>query len=94
MYIVADYSVQSIIVKILSRDGRHPLHMIAEEDSKELEKSDLSEQVKRWVSVGLGEDNTKAMLLDDLSKDVNTSDGYWWTLDPIDGTKGIIFISK
>jgi 3'(2'), 5'-bisphosphate nucleotidase len=88
---IADYGSQAITCKLIRERFPHDT-IVAEEDSKELRRPDRSrilEQVTNYVN---------AFVPDSSSEDVcswidfssNSITDRFWTLDPIDGTKGFL----
>lgn len=88
---IADYCSQAIICKILKTSFPNE-NIIAEEDSGELRKDEnlsVLEQITNYVNHFIPNSTPKEICswIDLSSKD--TSDRFW-TLDPIDGTKGFL----
>jgi 3'(2'), 5'-bisphosphate nucleotidase len=88
---IADYGSQAIICKLIKE--RFPEDtIVAEEDSRELRRADRSnvlEQVKQYVNAFLRTSSSKEVCSwIDFSSDSITD--RFWTLDPIDGTKGFL----
>jgi len=87
---VADYGSQAIICKfLLTNFPEDPV--VAEEDANELEGDPLN-KVTNHVKQSIGDDSITP---DDVTKWINhgngtTNTGRFWTLDPIDGTKGFL----
>lgn len=88
---IADYGSQAIICKLI-REAFPEDPIIAEEDSSELRKPDHSvilEQVRDYVSeIFSGTSTEEVCSWIDLS--THTIKDRFWTLDPIDGTKGFL----
>ncbi|NWF94230.1 MAG: 3'(2'),5'-bisphosphate nucleotidase [Syntrophaceae bacterium] len=88
---IADYGSQAIICKFL-REAFPADPIVAEEDSAELrrpERSRILEQVTRYVNQLIpGSSAEEICSWIDLSSQVVTD--RFWTLDPIDGTKGFL----
>lgn len=88
---IADYGSQAIICKLI-REAFPEDPIIAEEDSSELRKPDHSvilEQVRDYVSeIFPGTSTEEVCSWIDLS--THTIKDRFWTLDPIDGTKGFL----
>ncbi len=88
---IADYGSQAIICKLIRE--RFPNDtIVAEEDSRELRRPDRSnilEQVTNYVNVFISSSSPEEVCSwIDLSSDSITD--RFWTLDPIDGTKGFL----
>ena len=90
---IADYAAQAIVNKHLFQYLGSDQKMVAEEDSTNLKKStnsELLEEVIRNVEEIIGvSDSTEILDLIDRGNHDASSDRYW-TLDPVDGTKGFI----
>lgn len=88
---IADYGSQAIVCKLIREAFPEDL-IIAEEDSSELRKPDHSvilEQVRDYVSeIFPGTSTEEVCSWIDLS--THTIKDRFWTLDPIDGTKGFL----
>jgi 3'(2'), 5'-bisphosphate nucleotidase len=88
---IADYGSQAIICKMI-RDSFPNDAIIAEEDSKELRRTDHSKILEQVT------DNVRAFFPTSSSKEVcswidfssNSITDRFWALDPIDGTKGFL----
>ena len=88
---IADYGSQAIICKLIRQ--RFPDDtIVAEEDSRELRRADRSnilEQVTQYVNAFVRTSSSKEVCSwIDFSSDSITD--RFWTLDPIDGTKGFL----
>ena len=88
---VADYGSQAVICKII-RDAFPEDPIVAEEDSKELSKPEHAEilsQVAHYVSA-----STPRISPREVCQWIDLGSGSisvrYWTLDPIDGTKGFL----
>ena len=88
---VADYAIQALIAYSLQRATRSPLLLAGEEDSNSLRSDDtLAKAVTECVGETLSGITTSEVLdTIDLGNHDATSERYW-TLDPIDGTKGFL----
>ena len=89
---VADYAAQAVIARHLA-DTLGTLTMVGEEDAstlREADRSALREEVAAAARV-VWADATSAEVLDaiDLGNHDASAERYW-TLDPIDGTKGFL----
>ncbi len=88
---IADYGSQAIICKLI-RERFPDDPIVAEEDSKELRRPDRSkilEQVTRYVNAYVTTSSPEEVCSwIDFSSDSITD--RFWTLDPIDGTKGFL----
>jgi len=88
---VGDFAAQAITAQMLAeefpRDG-----LVAEESATELrvpEGTVLLEEVTRFVNSMLPEANT-ASVCDWIDRGTAVAEGRYWTMDPIDGTKGFL----
>ena len=88
---VADFASQATVSAILPENSR----LVAEEDASYLrpvEHAALRAAVVEHVSNGLGQDVDQAQVLDWIDRGGRHEDAKtlnrFWTLDPIDGTKG------
>ena len=90
---IADFAAQAVVCAELT-DSLGSIEMIGEEESDDLrapEASELLEAVVGLVASQRGDAVSNAAVLDWIS--VGSSDGStsrYWTLDPIDGTKGFL----
>lgn len=90
---VADFAAQAVVCAELN-DALGPIDMVGEEDSNDLradERSDLRDGVVRLVRGQRGDAVSESSVIDWIS--VGSADGTserYWTLDPIDGTKGFL----
>ncbi|NOZ55255.1 MAG: 3'(2'),5'-bisphosphate nucleotidase [Calditrichaeota bacterium] len=90
---IADYGAQALIIHTL-RQAFPADPIVAEEDAEDLRTAQGSELLAKVVDkvqeVAPGLD--KASILDaiDSGKHTGGSSGRFWTLDPIDGTKGFL----
>ena len=90
---VADFAAQAVVCATLS-DALGPIDMVGEEDSSDLRSADratLLDGVTDLVGRERGADATRAQVLDWIA--IGSADGSserYWTLDPIDGTKGFL----
>ncbi len=88
---VADYGAQAIICKMI-RERFPKDSIVAEEDSKELRNpthSNILEQVTHFVNLFIPNSSPQEICSwIDFSSNLITD--RFWTLDPIDGTKGFI----
>ena len=90
---VADFASQATVSAILPENSR----LVAEEDASYLrpvEHAALRAAVVEHVSNGLGQDVDQAQVLDWIDRGSRHEDAKtlnrFWTLDPIDGTKGFL----
>ena len=88
---IADYGSQAVICKLI-RERFPDDTIIAEEDSRELRRADRSnilEQVTHYVNAFVRTSSSKEVCswIDFSSGSITDR---FWTLDPIDGTKGFI----
>lgn len=88
---IADYGSQAIVCKLI-RETFPEDPIIAEEDSSELRKPDRSEilqQVRDYVSAIFPGASPKEVC-SWIDHSTHAIKGRFWTLDPIDGTKGFL----
>lgn len=89
---IADYASQAVVCRALHAEFPE-IPIVAEEDAGELRSGSNSEFVQRAVAecVAAGQSLNADQLLDgiDLGNHDATA-GRYWTLDPIDGTKGFL----
>jgi 3'(2'), 5'-bisphosphate nucleotidase len=90
---IADFAAQAVVCAALT-DSLGAIEMIGEEDSDDLRAPDASgllDAVVGLVASQRGEAVSSAAVLDWISvgSSTGTTDRYW-TLDPIDGTKGFL----
>lgn len=89
---VADFAVQAVVAHVLS-DALGPLLLVAEESATSLRRpeqsgiaSKVAEAVRRvWPDAGM----EQILAAIDTGNHDASADAYW-TLDPIDGTKGFL----
>jgi 3'(2'), 5'-bisphosphate nucleotidase len=89
---VADFASQAIVCQRLERAFPGD-HVVGEEDSKELRRAApaLRESVLRALAPEVGGDPGMAPVLSWIDRGAAHADGpRYWTLDPIDGTKGFL----
>lgn len=87
---VADYGSQALICKLI-KDKFPEDPIVAEEDSKELRRPDRSsilEQVTSYVDALIPASSPEVCSWIDFGS--NSVSDRFWTLDPIDGTKGFL----
>jgi 3'(2'), 5'-bisphosphate nucleotidase len=88
---IADYGSQAIVCKLI-RERFPDDTIVAEEDSRELRRTDRSkilDQVTTYVNALIPNSSSKEVCSwIDFSSDSITD--RFWTLDPIDGTKGFL----
>jgi 3'(2'), 5'-bisphosphate nucleotidase len=90
---IADFAAQAVVCAELT-DALGPIEMIGEEDSDDVrgpEASELLDAVVGLVASQRGDAVSRGTVLDWISVGSSTgaTDRYW-TLDPIDGTKGFL----
>jgi 3'(2'), 5'-bisphosphate nucleotidase len=92
---IADFTSQAIICRLL-KNNFPDIPIVAEESSEVLKRSDnqdILEKIVNYINqdAGIKRIINRENLFDsiDLGRG-NTSDGIFWTLDPIDGTKGFL----
>jgi len=90
---LADYGVQAIIHRRLARDFPNDL-IVAEEDTDDLEKAENSALTERLLTLlqEVAGPWTREEMLAHIGRGRHDGGaaGRFWTLDPIDGTKGFI----
>ena len=91
---VADYACQAVVCKMLS-ESLGDVSIVGEEDSGELrlEKSAaVRANVTRHVQGIMGNEFTESDVLEAIDRGgaKGGASGSFWTLDPIDGTKGFL----
>ncbi len=97
---VADYASQAVVCHLLSKSLGDP-RIMAEEDSQTLRQNDqaaIRQAVVDHAAAGLGQQATEQQVLGWIDqggygKSQDTPpppDAAFWTLDPIDGTKGFL----
>ena len=88
---IADYGSQAIICKLIRERFPHDT-IVAEENSEELRRPDRSrilDQVKDYVNIFVPTSSPEEVCSwIDFSSNATTD--RFWTLDPIDGTKGFL----
>lgn len=93
---VADFAAQAVVVLTLQRLLDEPLRMLGEEDAEALKANpDLRARVLEAARIALGDTTlTEAQLVAAVDAGAHAgadiSGGAYWTLDPIDGTKGFL----
>ncbi len=89
---VADFGSQAVICRAL-RQAYPDLEIVAEEDAAELREEGnaavLAQVVEQVRGLGLDLDTSAVLDAIDLGNH-DASAGRYWTLDPIDGTKGFL----
>lgn len=93
---VADFSSQAIICKII-RDVFPDENIVAEEDAQSLKQnSELLERVTGYVNCSVSDDTREnhsispKIVCDWIDMGCGDISDRFWTLDPIDGTKGFL----
>jgi 3'(2'), 5'-bisphosphate nucleotidase len=90
---IADFAAQAVVCAELT-DRLGPIAMIGEEDPNDLrspDASDLLDAVTALVQTQRGDAVAAASVLDWISVGASAgASGRYWTLDPIDGTKGFL----
>lgn len=90
---VADYGAQAIVTNLLTKEF-NTLRMVGEEDAAELRQPENAELLDKIVTNVQTIEPTleRDTILEaiDQGNDPGGSDGVFWTLDPIDGTKGFL----
>jgi 3'(2'), 5'-bisphosphate nucleotidase len=90
---VADLASQAVVASLLADTLGEPLVLVGEEDSDFLRKPEHATHLEATLEaarVALPELTTTEMLAAiDMGNGKPTPDGFW-TLDPIDGTKGFL----
>jgi len=88
---VADFAVQALMARLLEQAFPYD-RLVGEEDSHALDEADAAEslaQVAAFVKRELAE-ATESSVRDWIAKGAADPGGRFWTLDPIDGTKGFL----
>jgi 3'(2'), 5'-bisphosphate nucleotidase len=90
---IADFAAQAVVCAELT-DRLGPIDMIGEEDPNDLrspDASDLLAAVTALVQTQRGDSVAAGSVLDWISVGASAgASGRYWTLDPIDGTKGFL----
>ena len=88
---IADVSVQGLVSARLRREFPRD-HLVAEEDAEALRAPDGADLVSRVLHVVRQVDPAIRLedLLDDSDRGRASAGRRFWTLDPIDGTKGLL----
>jgi len=90
---VADFASQAVVCAILAKHLPE-IGVVGEEDSEELrsdENTELRAEVVRRASKGLNQTLREAAVLDHIDRgNGDPCAERYWTLDPIDGTKGFL----
>jgi HAL2 family 3'(2'),5'-bisphosphate nucleotidase len=93
---VADFASQAVICALLSK-GSSVEHVMAEESARELAKTErvaLRVRVVERVRAALGDPSTEEQVLEWIDRGAwrpnNNFLHPYWTLDPVDGTKGFL----
>jgi 3'(2'), 5'-bisphosphate nucleotidase len=90
---IADFAAQAVVCAELT-DRLGDIEMIGEEDSEDLrtpESAGLLDAVTALVATHSGDSISSGSVLDWISVGSSTGVGdRYWTLDPIDGTKGFL----
>jgi len=90
---VADFAAQAIVAKVLSDQLGSDVILVGEEDSKWLRQDDHATHRQATLAAvqTVWEDATEKDMLDAI--DIGAGDTHhagYWTLDPVDGTKGFL----
>ncbi len=90
---VADFASQAVVCAML--EAAFPSDpVVGEEGTGQLRQADqqhVAELVTRHAAAGLQRDVTAAQVLDWIDRGAHAADAdRYWTLDPIDGTKGFL----
>lgn len=88
---IADFSVQALVASRLARDfPDDPL--VAEEDAAALRGADAADLLARVTACVRTVDATigSREVLDSIDRGAGRAGDRFWTLDPIDGTKGLL----
>jgi HAL2 family 3'(2'),5'-bisphosphate nucleotidase len=91
---IADFASQAIICRILHREFPH-LPIVAEEDSAALKRSENREILDKIVAyidrdAGIRNFLNRDNLFESIDLGCQSPNQPFWTLDPIDGTKGFL----
>lgn len=90
---VADFAAQAIVAKVLSEKLGSDVILVGEEDSKFLREDEHTTHRQATLAAvqTVWEDATEDTMLDAI--DIGAGDTHhagFWTLDPVDGTKGFL----
>ncbi len=88
---VADYAAQAVVCRIIG-DAFPGIAIVGEEDASDLsapENRDLLEKLAHFVG-GVIPGATPEEVCQWIDRGKGAAEGRFWTLDPIDGTKGFI----
>lgn len=88
---VADFSSQAVVAHALAKSFPHD-PLVAEEDSASLREpgsEEILQSVTRFVSGSLGNMN-ESQVCEWIDRGRAQPESRFWTLDPIDGTKGFL----
>ncbi len=88
---VADFAVQAVVAKLLG-DALPDAVLVGEEDASELrtsEHAEAREQVSQFVQTAIPEASPETVC-DWIDRGAAEPTSRFWTLDPIDGTKGFL----
>jgi 3'(2'), 5'-bisphosphate nucleotidase len=87
---VADFGAQAVVCATLA-DQLGEIVLVGEEDSADLANDELMQGVTGLVSTAMGRTVTPQTVADWISiGSADASTDRYWTLDPIDGTKGFL----
>jgi 3'(2'), 5'-bisphosphate nucleotidase len=91
---VADYAAQAVICHRLNQELNQPV-IVGEENSDELKKETNQELVEKIVTFIQEEKSIepkmdKGKILESIDLGRGAPEGRFWTLDPVDGTKGFL----
>lgn len=90
---VADFGAQAVVLSAME-EAFPTIPAVGEEDSKDLQGADNSALRERVVAevaaVKPGMDETAVLAAIDRGCHIGGDSGRFWTLDPIDGTKGFL----
>ncbi len=85
---IADYGSQAVICKAISKVFPNDT-IVAEEDANSLKQNtSLLKRVTNYVNSTIGENVTGTCICDWIDRGMGVVNNSFWTLDPIDGTKG------
>lgn len=85
---VADYASQAVVASMLAESFPQDA-LVAEEDAASLRGIPLLEEVTAYVSDEISKATPESVCAW-IDRGSSSTDGRFWTLDPIDGTKGFL----
>ncbi len=88
---VADFAAQAVVIHVL-QEALGPIKLVGEESSDELRQPDQQTLCQSVVEAAqtVWPEATMDQVLDAIDQGGHDASGSYWTLDPIDGTKGFL----